>query len=74
MQSVLDAFGRDLGLFLQPFAHDFAADALVVLGGIANLFDSFGDDLQQALGDTPVIRGRLGARAAPLGAAALYAG
>jgi len=68
--SVWQAFGTDLGQFLAPFAEAFEAEAVLVLGGIANAWPRFGEALRARL---PLARpGRLGASAALLGAASLY--
>ena len=65
------SFGADLGEFLQPFAASFRADAVLILGGIANTFDMFAGQISQHV-SVPVLRGDLGERAALLGAAALF--
>ncbi|MBA2469661.1 MAG: ROK family protein [Chloroflexia bacterium] len=62
------AYGAALGSFLAPFAVDFGADAVVVLGGIAGAFDLFGPSLRAAL-PTPALPGTMGPDAALLGAA-----
>lgn len=69
--NVFTSFGADLGLFLEPFAANFAADAVVVTGGIAETWDYFAPSLRHSL-PMPVLKGTLGKRAALLGAAALY--
>lgn len=71
-QVILSAFGRDLGQFLAPFADAFQADAVLVSGGIAHLFDHFSGLLRAQLAPRAVLRGILGERAALLGAAALF--
>lgn len=43
---VFREFGKDLGQFLCPFIDDFAADILIVLGGIANALDYFRSELE----------------------------
>ena len=63
-------FGQDLADFLHPFATDFQADAVLVLGGIANAYEFFGLSLRRGL-STPVVAGRLGPDSALLGAAEL---
>lgn len=69
---VFTSFGADLGNFLKPFASNFRADAVLITGGIANAWEHFAPSLMDVL-PIPVLRGTLGARAALLGAAALYA-
>jgi glucokinase len=69
--NVFSSFGADLGLFLEPFAANFAADAVLVTGGIAETWDYFGPELCESL-PIPVLKGTLGGRAALLGASALY--
>ena len=63
-------FGRDLGEFLGPYADAFHAQAILVMGGIANAFDLFQPALQKGLA-VPAITGALGPHAALLGAADL---
>ena len=63
-------FGTELGLFLRPFATDFGAEAVLVLGGISGSFERFGATLQEQL-EIPVAPGELGPAAPLLGAAAL---
>jgi glucokinase len=68
------AFGADLGAFLLPFARDFQADAILILGGIGRAFDLFGDALAQLL-PVPVLPGQLKPHEASLlGAAELFFG
>ena len=69
-RQVFEAFGADLGTFLNPFAVAFAAEAVLVLGRIAGALDLFGAPLRQAL-FVPVLPGELGPDAALLGAADL---
>jgi glucokinase len=69
--SVFTQFGSDLGGFLQPFVERFAAEAVILLGGIANASDLFIGTMQSRL-SVPVVEGRLGTSAALLGAAALF--
>jgi predicted NBD/HSP70 family sugar kinase len=64
-------FGAQLGQFLSPFANDFKADALLVLGGLSGAFEYFGRSLNEAL-KLPAVPGKLGAAAPILGAAALF--
>ncbi len=66
-----EAFGADLGEFLKPFVAAFHADAVLILGGIARAFDAFAPQVSKAI-PGPVLKGELGARAALLGAAALF--
>lgn len=65
------SFGHDLGVFLDSYARDFTADAVVVAGGIVEAWDLFSPALENAL-SVPVKKRALGAQAALLGAAALY--
>lgn len=65
------AFGRDLGRFLAPFAEAFRADGVLVLGGISGAYPLFGEALNAELGGL-ARPGRLGASAALLGAASLF--
>jgi glucokinase len=67
---VFEAFGADLGTFLNSFAAAFAAEAVLVLGRIAGAIDLFGSPLGQAL-SVPALPGERGAEAALLGAAEL---
>jgi glucokinase len=69
-RQVFEAFGADLGTFLNPFAVAFAAEAVLVLGRIAGAIDLFGPPLRQALSVSP-LAGERGADAALLGAADL---
>lgn len=70
LRNVFAHFGAQLGAFLQPFALAFKAEAVLVLGGIANSIDLFGPALRQQLA-LPVCSGELSQRAALLGAARL---
>ncbi|MBK9713941.1 MAG: ROK family protein [Kouleothrix sp.] len=63
-------FGADLGELLAPFARTFDAEAVLLLGGIANAADLFADAMRGRLA-ADVVAGELGPRAALLGAAAL---
>lgn len=65
--SGLAAFGADLGEFLTPVAAGFRAECILVLGGIANLFPSFGPALSVRL-SIPVRTGALGPHAPLVGA------
>ena len=67
---VFEAFGADLGSFLDSHAVAFAADAVLVLGQIAGAIDLFGPPLHQAL-SVPALPGERGPDAALLGAADL---
>ncbi len=69
-RQVFEAFGADLGTFLNPFAVAFAAEAVLVLGRIAGAMDLFGPHLRQALSG-PALPGERGSDAALLGAADL---
>jgi glucokinase len=69
-RQVFEAFGSDLGTFLDSFAAAFAAEAVLVLGRIAGAMDLFGPPLRQAL-SVPALPGERGADAALLGAADL---
>ncbi len=64
---VFEAFGADLGEFLDPVAATFKAEAVLVLGQIAQAIDLFGLTLRQVLA-VPVLPGARGADAALLGA------
>jgi glucokinase len=69
-RQVFEAFGADLGSFLDSYAVAFAAEAVLVLGQIAGAFDLFGSPLGRAL-SVPALPGKRGADAALLGAADL---
>jgi glucokinase len=69
-RQVFEAFGADLGSFLNPHAVAFAAEAVLVLGRIAGAIDLFGLSLRQTL-SVPVLPGERGPDAALLGAADL---
>ena len=69
-RQVFEAFGADLGAFLDSFAVAFAAEAVLVLGRIAGAIDLFGSPLRQAL-SVPALPGERGPDAALLGAADL---
>ena len=67
---VFREFGKDLGQFLRPFVNDFAADILIVLGGIASAIEHFHSKLEDQL-NIPVYPGKA-QNAALLGAAKLF--
>jgi len=69
-RQVFEAFGADLGAFLNSFAVAFAAEGVLVLGRIAGAIDLFGPPLRQAL-SVPALPGERGPDAALLGAADL---
>jgi glucokinase len=69
-RQVFEAFGADLGTFLNSFAVPFTAEAVLVLGRIAGAMDLFGPPLRQAL-SIPALPGERGPDAALLGAANL---
>ena len=69
-REVFEAFGADLGKFLNSFAVAFAAEAVLVLGRIASAIDLFGPPLRQAL-SVPALPGERGPAGALLGAADL---
>ena len=69
-RQVFEAFGADLGRFLNSFAVAFAAEAVLVLGRIAGAIDLFGPPLRQAL-SVPALPSELGPDAALFGAADL---
>jgi glucokinase len=69
-RQVFEAFGADLGTFLNSFAVAFTAEAVLVLGRIASAIDLFGPRLRQAL-CVPALPGERGPAAALLGAADL---
>ena len=69
-RQVFEAFGADLGSFLNSFAVAFAAEAVLLLGRIAGAIDLFGPPLRQAL-SVPALPGGRGPDAALLGAADL---
>ena len=69
-RQVFEAFGADLGSFLNSHAVAFAAEAVLVLGRIAGAMDLFGPSLRQAL-SVPALPGERGSEAALLGAADL---
>ena len=69
-RQVFEAFGADLGMFLNSFVVAFAAEAVLVLGRIASAMDLFGPPLRQAL-SVSALPGERGLAAALLGAADL---
>jgi glucokinase len=70
LRQVYAEFGHDLGVFLQPLTVDFAAQAVLILGGIARAYDLFDSALASEL-SIPALAGELGVSAALLGAADL---
>lgn len=70
LYNVFQKFGEDLGQFLRPFTDEFAADVLIVLGGIAGAIDYFRRQLEVHL-NIPVYPGNVQG-AALLGAAKLF--
>jgi len=68
--TVFRQFGEDLGRFLRPFVDEFAADVLIVLGGIAGALEYFRGIIEDQL-NIPVYPGEAPG-AALLGAASLY--
>lgn len=68
VQAVFAQFGADLGDFLTPYATDFEAEVILVLGGISGAIEYFQQSLNAHL-PVPAQRGTLGADAALLGAA-----
>ena len=70
-RQVFEGFGTDLGSFLNSHAVAFAAEAVLVLGQIANAMDLFGPPLRQTL-SVPALPGERGPDAALLGAADLH--
>jgi glucokinase len=69
-RQVFEAFGADLGTFLNSFAVAFAAEVVLVLGRIAGAIDLFGPPLRRVL-SVPALPGERGPDAALLGAADL---
>jgi len=70
VRQVFEAFGSDLGTFLDAHAMAFAAEAVLILGRIAGAMDLFGPTLNQSL-SVPALPGKRGPDAALLGAADL---
>jgi len=68
--TVFRQFGEDLGRFLRPFVDEFAADVLIVLGGIAGALEYFRGIIEDQL-NIPVYPGEAPG-AVLLGAASLY--
>lgn len=64
-------FGDDLGAFLLPYVRGFGAEAVLLLGGIANAADLFAPALRKRA-NVAIEPGQLGTQAALLGAAALF--
>ncbi len=71
IRQVFQDFGADLAAFLAPFVAAFQAQAVLVMGGIAQSFELFGPALTAGL-SVPVLQGHLGTRAGLLGAAELF--
>jgi glucokinase len=69
-RQVFEAFGADLGSFLNSHALAFCAEAVMVLGQIAGAMDLFGPPMRRTLSVT-VLPGERGPDAALLGAADL---
>jgi glucokinase len=69
-RKVFEAFGADLGSFLNSHALAFAAEAVLVLGQISGAMDLFGPPMRQTL-SVPALPGERGPDAALLGAADL---
>jgi glucokinase len=70
-RQTFETFGADLGAFLDPFARAFGAQAILVLGGLANAFDLFGPAMAAAL-PIAVLPGELGAKAGLVGVGDLF--
>ncbi len=70
-QNVFEAFGNELGRFLQTFVTSFEADAVLFLGGIAATFDCFEQGVGQFI-SKPLLIGELGGWAPLLGASDLF--
>lgn len=70
VQDAFTDYGTDLASFVHPFLESFHAEALLISGGIANAYDLFGKALEAGV-RVPVVRGKLGTKAALLGAADL---
>lgn len=70
LNAVFTDFGQDLGTFLKPYATEFQADALVLLGGIAHTSDLFIKRLGQRL-SIPCFKNSLGDKAGIIGASLL---
>ena len=69
-RQVFEAFGADLGSFLNTHALAFDAEAVLVLGQISGAMDLFGPPLRQTL-SVPALPGERGPDAALIGAADL---
>jgi glucokinase len=70
-RQVFEAFGTELGTFLEAHGMAFAAEAVLVLGQIAGAVDLFGPNVRRAL-SVPALPGERGPDAALLGAADLF--
>lgn len=71
LSDVFAEFGLDLGIFLAPYATEFQANALILLGGIAQTGDLFSETLEQHL-PVPFYQGSLQDKAGVLGASLLF--
>lgn len=67
LATALARFGGELGNFLAPVVTTFRGEAVLLLGGLANLRTSFGPALASLL-HVPVLGGELGPKAPLLGA------
>lgn len=67
-----ESFGADLGHFLRPYLEAFAADHLLVLGGLSSAWPHFGSALRMKLAPHLATPGCLGATAALHGLRALH--
>lgn len=70
IRNVFAQFGVDLEIFLQPYVRDFAAEVVLLAGGISSTLDLFGSSATSQL-DIPMLMGTLGNHAALRGAAQL---
>ena len=68
VRAVYADFGAHLGAFLRPFVQEFRADCVLVMGGIARAMPLFQTAMEAALPQTHIEYGKLGQRAAILGA------
>jgi glucokinase len=73
IRQAFEEFGADMAEFIAPYAREFGAEALILLGGIAAAYPLFGKSLEAGL-PIPVLVGALGGNAALLGAADLIRG
>ena len=67
VRQVFTAFGADLGSFLAPYATEFEAEIVLIMGGISGAMEYFQDSLRHNL-PVPMLAGTLGSDAALLGA------